>query len=43
MKLNFWQWIGLLLFVVGGVLILNKHVTHWWGSTDQASPTTQHP
>lgn len=30
MKLNFWQWLGVLLLIVGAVLALNKYALHWW-------------
>ena len=30
MKLNFWQWLGILLLVVGAVLALNSRYFHWW-------------
>jgi hypothetical protein len=30
MKLNFWQWLGVILLIVGGVLALNKYAFHWW-------------
>jgi hypothetical protein len=30
MKLNFWQWLGVALLVVGLVLALNKYAFHWW-------------
>jgi len=28
MKLNFWQWLGVILLIVGGVLALDKYVFH---------------
>jgi hypothetical protein len=30
MKLNFWQWLGVVLLVVGLILALNKYAFHWW-------------
>jgi hypothetical protein len=30
MKLNFWQWLGVALLVVGLILALNKYAFHWW-------------
>jgi hypothetical protein len=30
MKLNFWQWLGVLLLIVGAVLAINKYWGHWW-------------
>jgi hypothetical protein len=30
MRLNFWQWLGVALLVLGGVMMLNKYVGHWW-------------
>jgi drug/metabolite transporter (DMT)-like permease len=29
MKLNFWQWLGLALVLVGGILWLARH-NNWW-------------
>jgi hypothetical protein len=30
MKLNFWQWVGVVLLIVGLILALNKYAFHWW-------------
>jgi hypothetical protein len=30
MKLNFWQWLGVLLLLVGTVMALNKYIFGWW-------------
>ena len=30
MRLNFWQWVGLMLLLIGLVLALNKYAFHWW-------------
>jgi hypothetical protein len=30
MKLNFWQWLGVVLLIIGAVLALNKYAFHWW-------------
>lgn len=30
MKLNFLQWLGVVLLLVGAVMALNKYVMHWW-------------
>lgn len=30
MKLNFWQWLGVILLLIGAVMALNKYVFHWW-------------
>jgi hypothetical protein len=41
MKLNFWQWLGLLLLIAGIALYIYEHRT---ASTPQTvTPTTQSP
>jgi len=44
MKLNFWQWLGVLLLVVGGGLYIFRETTKKTSDVapiDNTSPTTQ--
>ena len=40
MKLNFWQWIGLIIFAVALILIIRREAS---GPTKPAAPTTPTP
>jgi drug/metabolite transporter (DMT)-like permease len=40
MRLNFWQWLGVLLLIIGVVFMINKYATHWWGTPAQSTTTT---
>ncbi|MGE5612046.1 MAG: hypothetical protein ACM359_22555 [Bacillota bacterium] len=38
MKLNFWQWIGIILLVAGAVLLMRRNTAD---TTPQPAPTQQ--